>query len=88
MLLEAPSALVLPPQIIELAGQSLDGSRDVPDIITGDRSLAIGGHGRRIGLALRSGQAVPLVTQAERVLGCRVLSTHEVDSCQQFSVGA
>lgn len=51
LLLEASSALVLPPQVVELPGQPLDGSGDVTDIIAGDGSLAIGGHGS--GLCVR-----------------------------------
>jgi hypothetical protein len=69
LLSEAPSALVLSPQVIELAGQSLDGSGDIPNIIAGDH-LAIEGHGWRIGLApcvWTVRLAVPLVSQVEGI---------------------
>jgi hypothetical protein len=68
--LEASPALVLPPQVIELAGQSFDGPCDIPNIIAGDGSLAVGRYGRLIGFAPRIWavwQPIALVAQAEGV---------------------
>ncbi len=64
--LEAPSALVLSPQIIQLAGQSFNGSCDIANIIAGDGSLTVGGSGLAP-CVWTVGQAVPLVAQAEGV---------------------
>jgi hypothetical protein len=52
--LEAPPALVLSPEVVNLPAQAFDGSRDVVDIIAGDWLCLVGrGHGWGVGLTPR-----------------------------------
>jgi hypothetical protein len=52
--LEAPPALVLSPEVVNLPAQAFDGSRDVVDIIAGDWLCLVGrGHGWGAGLTPR-----------------------------------
>jgi hypothetical protein len=66
----AAPALELPLYVIQPAAQPFDGPCDVSDIVTGDGSFLISGHGWRAGLASRVwavGRAIPLVAEAEGV---------------------
>jgi hypothetical protein len=63
-------ALELPPHVVHPPAQPFNSAYDIADIIAGDRSWAIGEHGRRIGLAPHVQavrQAIPLVAQAQAV---------------------
>jgi hypothetical protein len=64
--LEAAPALVLPPEVIKLPVQVLDGPSDIPDIITGDRACLVrrSGHTSCVRTVW---QSIPLIAQAESV---------------------
>ncbi len=65
--LEAPSALVLSPEIIKPPAQPLNRPGDVTDIVAGDCCLTIGGQAGLLSCIWAVGQPVPLKAKAQGV---------------------